>query len=601
MKSRSVSVSRLYAARSALALILALLAVIDAAPECSVQANAIVARGWHPWYEVQVDPEDRTHMVICGSRWDSEANALVGFVYTSVDSGQTWRVALEDKSTTWVSEHSCAIGPGHTVYFISEASDVVEGMPNHRRGTARLYVSTDGGGKWEEAVETGWADWTTSAVASKSGKLAVFFHYTSTPKEEKGAGSNIGVLTFSKDEKKMSGPVVNAEIGERNYQGIYPSNALSLRDGTVAALYYGRRPENGGFDLGLVRANVDAGEPPQFSEIAHAKSGATAKCFSGLGDYGLAYDGSKNRLLAVYRDETNGKCGLMLATSDDSGVTWTNRVLGRNQDGADTRCFKMSVAVNSQGELGVLWSDGGARWRFAKAGNSYVLELPVEMWANREPQKISNDALWIVFRRSTGGKGAKSTQPALTVNVRSFPSRVWRASGLIAMKEGFYVIGLTGEAANQGLYGVPVGANRNESPVKAAAIAPPMFRDVTGETNLVYGGTQTFDEKTGTLAIDVQLVNHAKEPLQTPLYLVAEDVRSEIGRVTILNADNGFAGPGASWDLSRSVTGNQIPAGAAMFNSVRLLFHIDISEKRISTNRLLSFDAKVFCGAGADR
>jgi hypothetical protein len=71
--------------------------------------------------------------------------------------------------------------------------------------------------------------------------------------------------------------------------------------------------------------------------------------------------------------------------------------------------------------------------------------------------------------------------------------------------------------------------------------------------------------------------------------------------VTILNADNGFAGPGASWDLSRSVTGNQIPAGAAMFNSVRLLFHIDISEKRISTNRLLSFDAKVFCGAGADR
>ncbi len=43
----------------------------------------MVADGWHPWYEIKVDPENTRNLIICGTRWNSEANAPLGFVYAS--------------------------------------------------------------------------------------------------------------------------------------------------------------------------------------------------------------------------------------------------------------------------------------------------------------------------------------------------------------------------------------------------------------------------------------------------------------------------------------------------------------------------------------
>src|ERR1700730_9401623 len=124
-----------------------------------------VSDGWHPWYEAKVDPEDLRNLIICGTKWDARRNAPFGFVYNSKDGGITWQTALEDRSSAWVTEHSCTFGPGHAAYFISEAAKMVDGVMHHELGTSRLYVSTNGGISWSESIQTGWADYSTSAVS----------------------------------------------------------------------------------------------------------------------------------------------------------------------------------------------------------------------------------------------------------------------------------------------------------------------------------------------------------------------------------------------------------------------------------------------------
>ena len=48
---------------------------------------------------------------------------------------------------------------------------VENGELNHHLGRTRLYVSTDGGQRWAETTNTGWADFSTSAVSSASHRL----------------------------------------------------------------------------------------------------------------------------------------------------------------------------------------------------------------------------------------------------------------------------------------------------------------------------------------------------------------------------------------------------------------------------------------------
>src|SRR4030088_3096004 len=81
-----------------------------------------VADGLHLWYEIKADPEDSAKLIICGTKWDALANPPFGFVYFSADAGRTWQNVLEDRSSAWVTEHSCAVGAHHPAYFFSHSA-----------------------------------------------------------------------------------------------------------------------------------------------------------------------------------------------------------------------------------------------------------------------------------------------------------------------------------------------------------------------------------------------------------------------------------------------------------------------------------------------
>jgi len=578
---------------TAFRLVVALVASMILTWQVDPQSWTAVAEGWHPWYEVHVDPEDPRNILICGSKWEFSRNALSGFVYRSADQGNTWRQVLEDKNSDWVSEQSCAFGPHHTAYFLSEASSVRGGEPNHHMGVSRLFISTNGGETWTDTLRMGWADWSTSTVNPITGGLVTFYHYSGDSGGPENYGSTIGVLTFGPDGKRAGGPFLNEEMRERNYRGVYPFAAVPLNDGTAGALYYGRRQALGraAFDLGLIRFSKSASQKSNFVRITESEPNGA--CFSALGDSDLTHDPKTDTLAVAFLGMADNKCAVILAESTDRGDSWTKNVLMTSEFIGDG-FLRPSLAYGSKGELGMLWLTRTGAWRFVTFQNGHIVGKPVELWKERGASHPSPDSMWTVISNYPPIElNMDKSESDIDITVRSQAGRIWRSKGLVALGEQFYAVGLGVWEQGQKLYATLVEGNSRGEYILPKVNEDAGEKDVTKQVRLVFGGTQWFDPTTGVLAIDLRLVNRGETPIWTPIQVVADEIGSQNGDVTVLNSNNGKEGPGAVWDLSGSVTGDQIPAKASMFNAFRLLFRVHGSSPSLRTDRLLNVKARV--------
>jgi len=199
--------------------------------------------------------------------------------------------------------------------------------------------------------------------------------------------------------------------------------------------------------------------------------------------------------------------------------------------------------------------------------------------------EVSNDSLWTSLYKldeiaSLDPKDALHS--ALTLKVSSELNVVWRATGLIATGDKFLAVWPFGNSEGMRLYaGVLSRAASVSNERDLISHKDSEERDVTSEAVLLYGGMQYFDHATGRLKVCVAVANRGTSPFRTPIKLKAEDVRSAVGAISILNATNGSAGAGALWDISDSITGDQIPPGAAS-NSFCLSFRLEIPPKHVS-------------------
>jgi hypothetical protein len=80
---------------------------------------------------------------------------------------------------------------------------------------------------------------------------------------------------------------------------------------------------------------------------------------------------------------------------------------------------------------------------------------------------------------------------------------------------------------------------------------------------------------------------------------VLQAISSGAGSVSVID-QNGPTGPGATWDISQSVTGDQIPPGAATYNTFRLSFHLDLSHHEVLGTDLIDLGVKVLAAADPD-
>ena len=496
-----------------------------------------VADGLHLWYEIKSDPEDPAKLIICGTKWDARANTPFGFVYFSTDAGRTWQNVLEDRSSAWVTEHSCAVGPHHRAYFVSDSAKETELGTSPKQGTTRLFVSEDGGEKWKESVTTGWTDYSTSAVSKTSGRLYTFFHTSWMARDPARAkGNDLGVLIFSPDAGKPAGPYFNSVTSNRGYNGIYPSYALALNSGAVIALYYAKTQTRDGLkaELGVMRA--DASENPDLTQsvIAHPSIDAIGVC-SNFDNGALAYDQLHNKLFVIYTDGCGIDARLMLAASEDEGRTWTKGSAISLDKAINGRVFSPSLNVISDRVLGLLWEDGPSsrRWLFAKIENGTIADATVIQSAGSVQPEISNDSLGTYISQSDEVQSdgpAHSTKPGIKVNVITMLNALWRTEGTLSANGKVLAIWSSGSAEGMSLFFGVIAMT--DSRLVASSTDDSQLEDVTRNILLVYGGDrgetgQYFDQEKQTLKVCVSLRNRGQFAIRRPIEMRLEDIHSE--------------------------------------------------------------------------
>jgi len=556
-------------------------------------STILVAHGWNPWYEVKVDPENSSNVIICGTHWDALQNAAHGFVYASADGAKTWRVALEDTNSEWVTEQSCAFGSNHRAYFISEASNVVDGMPHHEQGTTRLFLSHDGGQSWTETLKTGWADFSTSAVSMISGDLFTFFNYR-TYESGKNPGSAVGVLRFSPEGRTLSGPFIDHTMPQLNYLGAYPSDAIPLKDGSVAALYFtGQISPTGVMThiLGLARVQLT----PSLLVTSTVIASTTKNCLTVDGS-SLAYDSTSNSLVVAYSSEIENACQLVIARSVNDGDTWTRSTVVHGPREREAGIAHLSLAFGPDGASDLLWEDSGS-WFLAALNGSVMQETPVMLPGLQRGLRITNDALMTVIYQP-GAYHVETNGPsdALSVDVRDVRGSSLRAKGLVRVANHFQAVFPASNGDGEVLlssFDPPTDdSTKPETPVGMENLS---LRDVTSQVALVYGGFQSFDQTTGTLSIDFRLANRGTHPISTPIYLIVRRINSGVAKISVQNSKNKVTGLGATWDIAQSVTGSQILPGATTYNVIRLSFHLELDPRALPVpiKNLLAVDIGV--------
>jgi hypothetical protein len=571
-------------------------------PKPYVQRIGVVADGLHLWYEIKADPEDSSRLIICGTKWDALANTPLGFVYFSGDSGRTWHTALEDRSSVWVTEHSCAIGRHHLAYFVSNAAKQEQIGANPVIGTARLFFSVDSGEHWVKKTKIGWTDYSSSAVSKTSGRLYTFFHgglLTRDPDVEQG--NALGLLVFSPDGEKVAGPYLSSSgSGESPYTGIYPSDAVALPSGAAIALYYASRqgPSGPEIEVGTVRA--EASPEPKLSQIAISHQQNDSSCLN-FDDGALTYDPGDNRLFVIYQEGCDSASRVMLATSSDEGKTWSASVPIAMPKNGSGRISSPSLIAMSSHTLGLLWEDKpfSALWYFSYIENDAPAAPPIALSEESPSVEISNDSLWTSIAQPGHLGPSPNTSPdaVIEVDVQDMANALWRTDGMAATKDG--IIAIWSAGTNEGMQLHSALIRMPAQSLHPNALQTPEFDDVTRDMLLMYGGEpsyagQYYDETNRTLTFCSAIRNRTEHAIMSPIEIKLESLHSNWAPVSVVNSTNSLPGPGAVWDISRLLTGDRI-AGGAKSNPFCMAFRFGSNPKRPSLRDLdlLNFSLKV--------
>jgi len=576
-----------------------------ALPQLEIEARVEVSPpggGFYNWYEAAADPMDPKNLIVCGSKGVAKENARYGFVFSSSDGGLTWRQALEDQNSAWVSEQSCAFGANGRAYFVSEASKMIDGEPHHERGTTRIFMSDDAGQSWKEATKTKWADYSFSVVDTDSGdnqnRLYVFFNDVEVGTAEQGKNgtkedretSRAGFLIFREGDRDVKGPIASSNMGLLGNQGSFPPTAFLLRDGSLLSLYIGEK----GF-LGAVHTNRERSELSNPLIVARRSFLREEEpCL----DEAAAYDRLRDRIYVAYSASRGRRCRLMLTTSADGGKTWS---IGQEISAPDTlshRFYSPAMAVSPEGILGLMWRDTPVSdcWYFAVSpdrGNAFTHSQPLSRCSDRRDVLLTESSASLIMQgfvwvNSDPGAG-KSLEGHAVPGVHVVDSRnvAERNDGsLTVTSDGVFHPVWIEDGSGEGQLRT-AAVRISGSKVKQQSPLPvdeTDTRDISQRIVVLYGGDQRYDSSSGTLTENIILKNESSDSICSPVLLKAVTLSSEIGKIDIVNATNGVSGPGAIWDLSETLPGGVLKAGAVT-TPYSLVFRVpDAVAPRISVD-----------------
>lgn len=549
------------------------------------------------WFDMKADPEDPHNLIVCGATWNAQADAYYGVVYVSHDGGRTWKTALEDQRSTWVTEQSCAFAQNHTAYFVSEAAKVVDGNLSFDKGTTLIFVSKDAGESWIPKAQTGWADYSQSVVTVPSGSdrpvLYVFYNDSA-----KGRGSVLGYFTVSRGGRRLSRRHRVPGMLREDYQGVYPSSSVVLGDGSLAVLYNaGMKSSNphGKVYVTIGVAHLVPKRPPTWTTVATpVYSYKGLECPSSVSN-SLAYDKTHDILYLAYDAVVSDHCDTMIATSRDGGLTWSRAHMLRGPRGYRGSKFFPILSVNKNGILGLLWR-AKARyspdcWYFSTSTDGVTLDNLVTLSRCVPDNSLTELSSSYLDNLIVHEKGEHSVSVTV-MNNRDFLYRI----GIAVTRDGVFhpvwsamVHGI--DQLRTARIRLPLALPTNtERPLPKLA-----FRNVTNKITVLYGGTQRLDTETNTITLDLSFRNNGPTPIAGPIYLQAGKIESAYGAARLLNSSDMPVTSADYVDASSSLRSGVLLPGETT-SPYRLRFHFTSIRKAVRDEYLLlRFKLRIFC------
>jgi hypothetical protein len=336
----------------------------------NIQVSVSRSRISHGEVVLAADPQDPKRLLAASmfSPPPIDPAAVKLVVYASSDGGKTWRLSLERKAANPrnYADPTLAFGADGTAYFANLYGESLEAYRSAPEVQDKICVqvarSTDGGRTWQEPTRIpGFHDRPFLTVDTTTGTYAGRLYCATT-----------SGLFVSTDGGQTFGNVCPLPR-KPGYIGFSSGNPVVLSDGSVITLYMGVRedrtsPASAQTPSGYmaVRRSEDGGAT--FSEERFlAGFDFTRLHYTNIPTIAIAPGTAyRDRLYVVWTDALpDGKTGVMLARSEDRGVTWSSPVLlseqrtGRaKQDSSQTyHAFLPCVAVNKAGIVGVSWYD----------------------------------------------------------------------------------------------------------------------------------------------------------------------------------------------------------------------------------------------------
>src|SRR2546430_1090033 len=122
---------------------------------------------------IDADPAHRERLAVCSMAIDPAHNRITSVLYTSRDTGSTWRMALNDSISRFGEsmDPACAYGPSGVILFASLPDQMDPTQPDIPSVT-RIHRSVDGGRTWADPLHIRYLDNEHIAVDRTPGPYA---------------------------------------------------------------------------------------------------------------------------------------------------------------------------------------------------------------------------------------------------------------------------------------------------------------------------------------------------------------------------------------------------------------------------------------------
>jgi len=526
----------------------------------AVGPNVLVSRDGdvsHVESAVAANPRDPRNLVATAITFTLPQGGYVNKTYATFDGGFSWYDArLPEERDLGSIDPKVAFTPNGTALQVGLA----QGMS--------VYRSEDGGRSWLAPVRLGRGyDRVAISVDHSTGPTAGRIYVTGNL----DAGPRIH--RSADDGRTFEGPVA--------LPGIVVTDVLVLSDGAVLVpLYTGpdlRLAESRGKPTAAYSTvlSTDGGATfgalhPGFEQQRYSSDSTLRRAGRGsiVGDNTATFAADvrsaryRDRVYAAFPDMrwTGGKPRIAVVWSSDRGVSWTAPVMIDASAPATASQFLPAIAANDSGVVGVMWLDT----RASAADDAYDVYYSTSL----DGGKTFLPAVRVSSETSRPA-GPGNMRPGLgRLRYRGDTLVLDFLSGYSRWRDVGDYIGLTADAT--GVFHPVWPDSRNgtfqlqTARIQLLPVVPSTaaVRTVTRPVGIVLDPSR-FDAEQRELVVPVRIRNTTADTLFPPIvatltsvadstllrtgYMRPEDV------VTILNADNGKPGAGASFDFSRAL------------------------------------------------